>query len=243
MLVLIAGKVPDRLVLDLLNGRALDVGLDLALDVGGNKLGNVGSIDSLLERVLGLKSEVLNNESGPGRRVEVERLGVVDELDAVDEDPRELRLVLLGDGFERLEKRLVRGLVGGIGEDVSDGLASLGVGSKVLGVDLSEGGDRVLLDPETERLGGQTLVEVSGEREEGLVERLVEDDLILVDRLGGEERLGIGVAEEERVTGRGGVFGEGVGGGSRGSVRDNDAAGGKYLDHSQRSAWPQRSAG
>lgn len=148
---------------------------------------------------------------------------MVDELDAVDKDPRELRLVRLGERLERLEEGLVR-LVR-VDKDVGDWLAGLGIGAEVLGGDLAERRDSVLLNPEAELLGRQALVEVARKREERLVKRLVKDNLVGRDRLGREDRLGGRVAEEVRVAGRRGKLGEGLRGLTRGRVRDDDARG------------------
>jgi hypothetical protein len=78
---LVRNEDVHRLVL---NGRllTLDRGLDLAGDKVGNERGDVVVIDllGLVERELGHLLDALDRERGPGRLLEVQRLGVVGEL-------------------------------------------------------------------------------------------------------------------------------------------------------------------
>lgn len=135
LIVLLRDKVPN--VLSLSGDRSgLDVWLDLSLlellDKLSDGLGVPGD-GSSLERVLGLSRKVLNGESWPRVSREVERLGVVDELDGVDPDERDLALVLGSDRLDGLDEGLVGELFRRVDEGVSDWDSGGGVGSKVLG--------------------------------------------------------------------------------------------------------------
>jgi hypothetical protein len=227
LVILVRDELPNALGLGGDRG-GLDVGLDFSLLKRPHEL-----LDRLcvprdgpgLERVLGLGSEVLNGERGPDVSRQVEALGVVDELDGVDGDKRDLALVLGGDRPERLEEGLVGPLLGVVDESVGDGDTGLGVEGEVLRADLVEERHGVDLDPGAKGFGSQGSVSRRRESVGSLVKGLVKDDGRGRGRDGGErERRGVvGVAEEVRVAVGIGVGGEGLGGvGSGRSVGDKD---------------------
>lgn len=230
LLVLVADEGPNALLLGGRDSSTLDVGLDLSSLEALDELLDGASVpldgSAALERVLGLSGEVLNHESRPGLDVEVERLGVVDELDGVDPDERELSFVLGGDGLEGLDELVVGLLLLGVDEGVGQRDASLRVGSEVLRRDLGEERDSVDLDPRSEGLSGEGGEDLGGEDVLSLVEGLVEDDGGFRGRETGE-REGLGIRGRSEEVGVSVGVGEDVEGlvrlGSSGSVGDEDA--------------------
>lgn len=121
------------------------------------------------------------------------RGGQQTHLDGVDPDKVDLALVLARDGLERLDN-LGALRVGTRDKDVRERDPGLGVGGKVVGRDLVEQRDRVLLGKLVQRLGRDGAFEVVA----ALVKGLVHDDGGGLD-VGGGDGGGVGRETKEVV--------------------------------------------
>ena len=198
LLKLLANQVENRLILNVRDGLGLQLGLELVVEEERNLLlsGLGGELLALVEGVLKLLLEVLDDERGPLGLAEVEGTSVVAVLDSVDPDKVDLALVLGGDGLERVDVLVVL-LVGGVNEEVGEGLAARGVGLVVLRTDLIEDGNGEVSDPTLDvvNLGAGDGVRVLGLR---LVER-AEDDNGRGSDTSSRGDLGVGAETEEVV--------------------------------------------
>jgi hypothetical protein len=100
----------------------------------------------------------------------VEQEGEKAHLDGVNPDEVNLALVLTSDGLDSLDDLLTL-RVGGLDEDVGKGKTGLSVSSEVVGRNLVEEGDGVLLSEDEERVVGDLALEVVAAFVEGLVEQ------------------------------------------------------------------------
>lgn len=198
LIELLANEDEDGLVLRLRDRLALQLGLELLLEVALDPVLDVGRRDllALRHRVLELLLHVLNNERGPLRLVEVQRLAVVGELDGVDPDEVHLPLELLRNGADRVNL-LLEVLLGAVDEEVRERLLAAGVEAVVLAVDLVDDGDGELLDPLLELAGLRAL---GGQRVLGalVVEGAVDNNLGR-GNTGGGSNVGVGDVTEEVV--------------------------------------------
>lgn len=126
LLVSMGDNDGDRTLLLLGDGLRLDAGLDLAVQDILDELADLLGIDllGLVVRVLGLLDGVLDGEGRELLRVQVQVVSVSAECLSIDGSNVDSAAVLLRNGLEFLSELLA--LLGGIGEDVGQGNASLG---------------------------------------------------------------------------------------------------------------------
>ena len=149
-------NVVDRVVLGRRNDLALELRFDFACNVLLDPVGDTISSDllALSVGVLELLLQVLDDEGGPLDFHEVKGAGVVTELDGVNPDEVDLRLVFSGDGLDSSNLGLLV-LGSWVDEEVCKGLGAGSVGSIVFTTNLVDDGDREFLDPLLKVLLGQ----------------------------------------------------------------------------------------
>jgi len=193
------GELPDGAVLRLRDGLRLDGGLDVAGEGASDKLLDSGRGDLLGKDVLGLLDNVLEDEAGEVLDIDAKRLAVVAKLDGVNVDKVDLAALGLGKVSQALDDLGTASLLGGVGEDVADGDAVLGVVAKVVGAKLVKDGDRLGLDELAELFGR----DVASVGDGSVVKLLVENDSGELGLAGELGKVGaLELAKDERVTGR-----------------------------------------
>lgn len=154
--------------------------------------------DVLVKGELELLGQVLDDEAGPHRLLQVQSLGVITKLDSIDPNKVDLGLVVSGDGANGLDVFLVS-LVRGVDEKVCEGLVAGSIDGVVLAVDFTDDGDGQVLDPLLDILDGSGGNGVRVGRL-GFVELPVENDGGRCHTSGSDGSLVRGQTEEEVIT-------------------------------------------